>query len=77
MLTPRKKLPSTGGSEEGGTRDAASNRIASPTHYRLCYSGPEAEPPRWPSGKASVWRAEDPGFESRLRRDFVGVELYQ
>ena len=27
-------------------------------------------PPRWPSGKASTSRAEDHGFESRLRRDF-------
>ena len=27
---------------------------------------------RWPSGKASASRAEDPGFESRLRRDFSG-----
>ena len=26
--------------------------------------------PRWPCGKASTSRAEDPGFESRLRRDF-------
>ena len=34
-------------------------------------------PPRWPSGKASASRAEDPGFESRLRRDFSGVESYQ
>ena len=34
-------------------------------------------PPRWPSGKASASRAEDPGFESRLRRDFFGVESYQ
>ena len=34
-------------------------------------------PPRWPSGKASASIAEDPGFESRLRRDFVGVESYQ
>ena len=32
---------------------------------------------RWPSGKASASRAEDPGFESRLRRDFFGVESYQ
>ena len=29
-------------------------------------------PPRWPCGKASASRAEDPGFESRLRRDFSG-----
>ena len=34
------------------------------------------EPPRWPSGKAPASRAEDPGFESRLRRDFFGVESY-
>ena len=27
-------------------------------------------PPSWPSGKASASRAEDPGFESCLRRDF-------
>ena len=34
-------------------------------------------PPRWPGGKASASRAEDPGFESHLRRDFFGVESYQ
>ena len=34
-------------------------------------------PPRWPSGKASASRAEGPGFESRLSRDFFGVESYQ
>ena len=27
--------------------------------------------------KASASRAEDPGFESRLRRDFFGVESYR
>ena len=27
--------------------------------------------------KASAPRVEDPGFESRLRRDFSGVESYQ
>ena len=27
--------------------------------------------------KASASRAEDPGFESRLRRDLFGVESYQ
>ena len=27
--------------------------------------------------KASASRTEDPGFESRLRRDFSGVESYQ
>ena len=34
-------------------------------------------PSRWPSGKASASRAEDPGFESRWSRDFFGVESYQ
>ena len=34
------KIPSTGGLEEGGTRDAASRRTASPADYRLSYSGP-------------------------------------
>ena len=27
--------------------------------------------------KVSASRAEDPGFESRLRRDFFGIESYQ
>ena len=31
----------------------------------------------WRSGKASASRAEDIGFESRLRRDFFGVDSYQ
>ena len=35
-------------------------------------SGFESHGPRWPSGKASTSRAEDPGFESHLRRDFFG-----
>ena len=34
-------------------------------------------PPRWPSGKASASRAEDPEFEFHLREDFFGVESYQ
>ena len=39
MLSP---IPCTGGSQEGRTHDAASRRTASPTHYTLSYSGPEA-----------------------------------
>ena len=34
------RLSPCDGSEEGGTRDSASCRAASPTHYRLSYSGP-------------------------------------
>ena len=34
-------------------------------------------PLSWPGSKASASRAEDPGFESRLRQDFFGVESYQ
>ena len=33
--------------------------------------------PRWLSGKASASRVEDPGLESRLRREFFGVASYQ
>ena len=32
------KIPSAGGTEEGRTRDTASRRTASPTHYRQSYS---------------------------------------
>ena len=38
---------------------------------------PGVRPPCWPSGKASTSRAEGPRIESRLRRDFFGVESYQ
>ena len=31
----------------------------------------QTTPPRWSSGKAPASRAEDPGFKSRLRRDFL------
>ena len=40
-VNSKGKIPSTGGSEEGRTRDAASRRAASPTHYRLSYFGPK------------------------------------
>ena len=37
------------------------------------FPAPCALPPRWSSGfKASVSRAEDPGFQSRLQRDLSG-----
>ena len=32
----------------------------------------DQRPPRWPSGKASVSRAEGPGFESACGRIFSG-----
>ena len=50
------------------------------TSYSADPVAPDArhpEPPRWPSGKASASRAENPGFESCLRRDFFRVESYQ
>ena len=49
--------------------------VSQPTNICSCLS--PTRPPRWPSGKASASRAEDPGFESRLRRDFFVVESYQ
>ena len=62
--------------------DAVKNRIRSTPSSKAATVYSEIErpstlpPPRWPSGKASASRAEGPGFESRLRRDFVGVESY-
>ena len=46
----------------------ALGRVFSPQFFLL---------PHWPSGKPSASRAEGPGFESRLRRDFFGVESYR
>ena len=51
----------------GRLREFLSVRLSCP---KACLPSPR--PPRWPSGKASSSRAEDPGFESRSRRDFFG-----
>ena len=40
LVNSKGKIPSTGGSAEGRIREAASLRTASPTHYRLSFSGP-------------------------------------
>ena len=40
-VNSKGKIPSTGGSEEDVTRDAASCRTVSPTHYWLSYSIPK------------------------------------
>ena len=47
------------------------------TAFQTTLGLPLRVPPRWPIGKASASRAEVPGFESRLRRDFFGVESHQ
>ena len=39
-VNSKKKIPSTRGSEEGGTPDTASCRTGRPTHYQPSYSGP-------------------------------------
>ena len=44
-VNSKGKIPTTGGSEEGWTHDAASHRTASPTHYPLSYSAPPHIPP--------------------------------
>ena len=56
----------------GRQRDDGSNDI--------CYHAPHflySTPPRWPSGKVSASRAEDPRFESPLCQDFFRVKSYQ
>ena len=43
MLAPREKFPLPDCFEQGRTSDAASHRIANPTHYPLSCSGPCSE----------------------------------
>ena len=50
--------------EEDQTRDTVDSE---PKHYQLSYSGPGLVV------KVSTSRAEDPGFELRLRQDFSGL----
>ena len=92
-VNSKGKILSATSSEEDRTHDAASRRPASPRHNRLSYSGPPfqcmwlVDCVHAPSFrlvhlvglvvKASPSRAEDPGLESRLRRDIFGVESYQ
>ena len=61
-VNSKGKVPSTGGSEEDRTHDPASSRTASPTHYRLRYSGPtdvhqSEDGQREPSGKCLASKA--------------------
>ena len=41
QFNSKGKIPSIRGPQEGLTRDAASSRTASPTHYRPSYSSPD------------------------------------
>ena len=59
-------LPSTG-HPEGADPVAVISYLTTPNTHRLVDL----------VAKASASRAEDPGFESRLRRNFFGVESYQ
>ena len=65
MVNPRDIAGNTEEEEEDPSSSALSFLLSS------------SQPARWPSGKASASRAEDPGFESCMRRDFFGVEPYQ
>ena len=81
-MRPSKKKKGGGGGEEGEERNilpfseqavaitsciACATPLLFPLYIHLI--GPVV--------KASSSRAEDPGFESRLHRDFFGVESYQ
>ena len=66
-----------------GPRSVGDNDGESPALLATTTVTVRAFPP-WPADrlvglvvKASASRAEGPGFESRLRRDFFGVESYQ
>ena len=72
MLVKKKKKTDT-----DGLYVYACRYSHEPTQLVHAVYTPVWTPPSWPSGKASSCRVEDPGFESRLRRDFFGVESYQ
>ena len=58
----------------GPLQDPDTSLALCPLHQRSSMPPfpPPLPPPRWPMVKASAPRVEDPGFESRLRRDFSG-----
>ena len=56
--------------EEGGRRGGRETEEKTQRHRETETERQWFTPPRWPSGKASASRVEDPGFESRMRRDF-------
>ena len=68
-VNSKGKIPYTGCSAEDRTYDAASCRTASPTHYRLSYSGP-----RPPSNLHSVrWHECSPVAVPSWRRQYTSV----
>ena len=66
-VSPKGKIPSPGGSMENRTRDAASRRTASPTHYRLSYSG------RQQSIKMPCRKTLSAPFQLRIQDAYVRV----
>ena len=51
---------------------SSSSSMTETFHQNPCIRLTCTRPPRWPSGKASASRAEDPGFESRCAGIFSG-----
>ena len=65
-VNSKGKIPSTGGSEEVRTRDAASRRTASPTHYRLhCEFRPPDTGLKGPSARLDYLFLIRPGGSQR------------
>ena len=80
----RRSRSSSSSSKRRQTKCEGRKEVGGPLHKKQTRGRPNPDlrtthtrPPRWPSGKASASRAEDPGFQSRLRRDFLGIESYQ
>ena len=72
MKRPRRRLSSYGSGFRGTHLSFLEVRMTFTSTKYIKGRGPHMTPPRCPSGKASASGAEDPGFESRLRRDFSG-----
>ena len=72
-VNSKGKISSPGGSDEGQIRDSASSRTASPTHYRLSYSGPTV-PDRVIAVSAETFKLQNP-FLSALNRKWLNFVL--
>ena len=80
-VTSKGKIPSTGDSEEGRTRNTASRRTASQTHYQLSYSGPPLVTELCVSSsivqESKARFDEDAEFKKRAYQCVVNLQAYE
>ena len=72
-VNSKRKIPSTGDSEQGRTHNAASRRTARPTRYQLSYSGPN----RWYDSPRKMWNDSWGPLVLLLTTEAVGIKKPQ